>query len=123
MCSSDLDEAAGQMPQGVQPQLAPLTTAVGEVYRYVLEIPKDMSMSEARAIQDWVIRPSLRIVPNVADVVSFGGTIKEYQVRIDPYALKRYGISIDEVSTALTNNAANAGAQVVRATDGVHDLA
>lgn len=96
------------LPPGVQPTLAPLSTAVGEIYRYVLEVPHDMPISEARAIQDWVIRPSLRMVPYVADVVSFGGTIKEYQVRIDPYALKRYGMAIDEVSTALKNNAANA---------------
>ena len=105
------------LPVGVQPQLAPLTTAVGEVYRYVLEIPKDMTLSEARAIQDWVIRPSLRIVPNVADVVSFGGTIKEYQVKIDPYALKRYGVSIDQVAQALANNSANVGGGFVRRGD------
>ena len=105
------------LPPGIQPQLAPLTTAVGEVYRYVLEIPKTMALSEARAIQDWLIRPSLRIVPNVADVVSFGGTIKEYQVKIDPYALKRFGISIDQVSQALANNSANVGGGFVRRGD------
>ena len=105
------------LPPGLQPQLAPLTTAVGEVYRYVLEIPKEMTLSEARAIQDWVVRPSLRIVPNVADVVSFGGTIKEYQVKIDPYALKRYGIAIDQVSDALKNNSANVGGGFVRRGD------
>jgi len=105
------------LPLGVQPTLAPLTTAVGEIYRYVLEAPKDMPITEVRAIQDWVIRPNLRIVPNVADVVSFGGTIKEYQVRIDPYALKRYGVSIDQLSTALMNNSANVGGGFVRRGD------
>ena len=105
------------LPLGVQPTLAPLSTAVGEIYRYVVEVPKDMPISEVRAIQDWVIRPGLRIVPYVADVVSFGGTVKEYQVRIDPYALKRYGVAIDEVSTALKNNAANAGGGFVRRGD------
>ncbi len=105
------------LPPGVQPQLAPLTTAVGEVYRYVLEIPSGMSLSEARAIQDWVIRPSLRIVPGVADVISFGGTIREYQVRIDPYSLKRYGLSIDQVATALANNSANVGGGFIRRGD------
>ncbi len=105
------------LPPGLQPQLAPLTTAVGEVFRYVLEIPKDMSLSEARAIQDWVIRPNLRIVPNVADVVSFGGTIKEYQVKVDPYALKRYGLSIEQVSATLAANSANVGGGFVRRGD------
>jgi len=59
------------LPPGVQPTLAPLTTAVGEIYRYVLEAPKDMPITELRAIQDWVIRPNLRIVPKVADVCEY----------------------------------------------------
>lgn len=105
------------LPPGIQPSLAPLTTAVGEVFRYVVEAPASMSPSDIRAIQDWTIRPGLRIVPGVADVVSFGGTIKEYQVRIDPYSLKRYGISIDQVSTALANNSANIGGGFVRRGD------
>ena len=105
------------LPVGLQPALAPLSTAVGEVYRYVVEAPADMSPSDIRAIQDWTIRPNLRIVSGVADVVSFGGTIKEYQVRIDPYALKRYGITIDQVSMALANNSANVGGGFVRRGD------
>lgn len=105
------------LPAGIQPSLAPLTTAVGEVYRYVVEAPAEMSPSDIRAIQDWTIRPNLRIVSGVADVVSFGGTIKEYQVRIDPYALKRYGMSIDQVSKALANNSANIGGGFVRRGD------
>src|SRR5476649_16206 len=68
------------LPPGVQPSLAPLSTAVGEIYRYVLDAPKDMPIYEVRAIQDWVVKPALRIVPGVADVVSFGGAIKEYQL-------------------------------------------
>lgn len=97
------------LPAGIQPGLAPLTTAVGEVYRYIIETPPDMPENEIRSLQDWVIRPNLRIVPGVAEVVSMGGTVKEYQVQVDPYALKRYGVSIDQVSQALTNNSANVG--------------
>ena len=97
------------LPPGVQPQLAPLSTAVGEIYRYVIEAPPAMPLSEIRAVQDWVIRPSLRIVPGIADVVSFGGAIKEYQVRVNPYSLKRFGITLDQVSTALSANSANVG--------------
>jgi cobalt-zinc-cadmium resistance protein CzcA len=105
------------LPNGIQPSLAPLTTAVGEIFRYVVEAPPGMSQNEVRSLQDWVIRPGLRIVPGVADVVSFGGTVKEYQVRVDPFALKRYGITIDQVATALTNNSANSGGGVVRRGD------
>jgi heavy metal efflux system protein len=105
------------LPNGIQPSLAPLTTAVGEIYRYVVEAPKGMSQNEIRALQDWVIRPGLRIVPGVADVVSFGGTVKEYQVQVDPYALKRYGLSIDQVNQALVNNSANVGGGFVKRGD------
>ena len=95
------------LPSGVQPQLAPLTTAVGEIYRYVLETPPGMEQFEARAIQDWLIRPAIRMTPGVVDVVSYGGTIKEYQVKLDPYELKRYAVTIDQVRQALTVNSAN----------------
>lgn len=105
------------LPPGIQPGLAPLTTAVGEIYRYIVEYPAGMDANEVRAIQDWVIRPNLRIVSGVADVVSFGGTVKEYQAQIDPYALKRFGITIDQVSQALTNNSANVGGGLVKRGD------
>ena len=105
------------LPNGIQPGLAPLSTAVGEIYRYIVESPPGMDANEVRALQDWTIRPNLRIVPGVADVVSFGGTVKEYQVQIDPNALKRYGISIDQVSLALTNNSANVGGGLVKRGD------
>ncbi|MDQ2987913.1 MAG: efflux RND transporter permease subunit, partial [Pseudomonadota bacterium] len=105
------------LPPGIQPTLAPLTTAVGEIYRYIVEAPSAMQESEVRALQDWVIRPGLRNVSGVADVVSFGGTVKEYQVRIDPQALKRYGLTMDQVSAALTANSANVGGGVLRRGD------
>jgi cobalt-zinc-cadmium resistance protein CzcA len=105
------------LPPGVQPQLAPLATAVGEVYRYVLEAPADMPRSDVRAIQDWIIRPALRIVPGMADVVSFGGTIREYQARVNPYSLKRYGVTLQQVSDALASNSANVGGGLMRRGD------
>jgi len=97
------------LPPGTNSSLGPLATAVGEIYRYVLEVPKGMPEYEARAIQDWVIQPRLRMVQGVADVVSFGGSVKEYQVRVDPYKLKRYNVTLDQVSQALTNNSGNFG--------------
>ncbi|HEV7814798.1 MAG TPA: CusA/CzcA family heavy metal efflux RND transporter, partial [Janthinobacterium sp.] len=105
------------LPPGLQPGLAPLTTAVGEVFRYIVEAPAGMDPNEVRALQDWVIRPQLRMVGGVADVVSFGGTVKEYQVQVDPDALKRYGVTIDQVSAALSNNSANVGGGLVRRGD------
>lgn len=97
------------LPTGLQPTLAPLTTAVGEVYRYLVEAPKDMPQREVRAIQDWKIIPQLRMVPGVADITSFGGTVKEYQIKLDPYRLKKFGISIDKVNQAVGSNSSNVG--------------
>ncbi len=105
------------LPPGAQPGLAPLTTAVGEIYRYVFEAPADMPLHEVRALQDWVVRPALRRVTGVADVVSFGGAVKEYQVRIDPARLRKFAVSIDQVSQALASNNANAGGGIMRRGD------
>ena len=105
------------LPAGIQPSLAPLSTAVGEIYRYILQAPKEMPLYEVRAIQDWVVKPALRIVPGVADCISFGGAIKEYQARVDPYALKRFGVTLDQVAQALANNSANVGGGLLRRGD------
>lgn len=105
------------LPANVQPTLAPLSTAVGEIYRYVLDAPADMPRYEVRAIQDWAIRPRLKIVPGVAEVVSFGGTVKEYQVRVSPYALRRYGLTLDQVSQGLAANSANTSGGLLRRGD------
>ena len=105
------------LPAGVQPQLAPLSTAVGEVYRYVLNAPADMPIYEVRAIQDWTVKPALRIVSGIADVISFGGSVKEYQVRVNPFALKRFGVTLDQVSKALASNSANVGGGLLRRGD------
>ena len=105
------------LPSGIQASIAPLSTAVGEIYRYVIDAPAGMSENAIRSLQDWLIRPELRMVPGVADVVSFGGTVKEYQVQVDPAALKRYGVTLDQVSLALTNNSSNVGGGAIRRGD------
>jgi cobalt-zinc-cadmium resistance protein CzcA len=105
------------LPPGVQPSLAPLSNAVGEVYRYVLQAPADMHPREVRALQDWVLRPALRQVQGVADVVSFGGTVKEYQARINPFLLRKFNVTIDQVAQALSANSGNTGGGVLRRGD------
>jgi cobalt-zinc-cadmium resistance protein CzcA len=97
------------LPSGLQPTLAPLTTAVGEIYRYLVEAPKDMPQREVRAIQDWKIIPQLRMVPGVADITSFGGAVKEYQIKLDPHLLKKFAVSIDQVNQAISQNSSNVG--------------
>jgi cobalt-zinc-cadmium resistance protein CzcA len=105
------------LPTGIQPQLAPLATAVGEIYRYVLTAPADMPPREVRALQDWVIRPALRRVAGVADVNSFGGAIKEFQVQANPAALARYGVTLEQLSQALTDGNQNASGGLMKRGD------
>ncbi|NDD17131.1 MAG: efflux RND transporter permease subunit, partial [Chitinophagia bacterium] len=93
-----------------KPVLAPLSTAVGEIYRYVIEPPPGMSIEKVRELQDWVVRPELRRIPGIADIVSWGGAIKEYQIRVDPTLLRKYNVSLDQVSVALGSANENAGA-------------
>jgi cobalt-zinc-cadmium resistance protein CzcA len=104
------------LPSGVQPQLAPLSTAVGEIYRYTLEAP-GLSDRDARTLQDWTVRPYLRMTPGVADVVSFGGAIKEYQIEVDPLALRKYQVTLDQLSQAVGNGNGSAGGGLLRRGD------
>ena len=105
------------LPPGIQASLAPLTTAVGEIYRYILEAPPGTPLETIREMQDWVVYPALRAIPGVADIASFGGAEKEYQVRIDPQLLRKYNITLDQVTAALTDGSANTGGGVLRRGD------
>lgn len=105
------------LPVGMQPGLAPLTTAVGEIFRYIIEAPDGTPLENIREVQDWVVRPALRSVAGVADVASFGGAVKEYQVRINPYLLRKFAVTLDQINQALTNGSANAGGGVIRRGD------
>jgi len=96
------------LPTAVQPVLGPLSTGVGEIYRYRIEAP-GVPLVEQRALQDWVIERRLRTVQGVADVVAFGGGVKQYQVQIDPNKLKDYKLTLQDVFQAIADNNANIG--------------
>src|SRR5436309_4021876 len=96
-----------ELPQGVQPELAPLTTPIGELYRYQLK-SATASPTELRTIQDWTVARYLKLIPGVADVVSRGGFIKQYQVSLDLPKMKSYNVSMQQVFTALGRGNANA---------------
>src|SRR3954462_2973916 len=105
------------LPAGLQPSLAPLSNAVGEIYRYVLIAPPEMPLTEVRALQDWTLKPALRRTPGVADIVSFGGLVKEYQVKVNPFLLRKYSITIDQIGQALASNSANSGGGLLKRGD------
>ena len=102
-----------KLPDSSDTELGPLSTGIGEIYRYVIE-SKTMPLIEQRAIEDWVIEPRIRTVQGVADVVAFGGGIKEYQVRVNPESLKSYNITLTQVYQAIADNNANIGGGYIK---------
>ncbi len=97
-----------QLPDGVTPTLAPLATPIGELFRYSLE-GGALDAQQRRELQDWTLLPRLLQVPGVADVVPFGGLVKQYQIEIDPLALEKYKISLAELAEAVSASNQNAG--------------
>ena len=96
------------LPPGVVPGLGALTGPAGEIYRYTLESPSK-NLMELSEIQRWIVIPSLKQVPGVADVNNFGGFTREFQLELDPAQLLRYNVGVNDVISALSNNSANAG--------------
>ena len=96
------------LPEGVTPTLGPLSTPIGEVYKYTLEGPAYDSR-QLREIEDWIIEPRLLQVPGVTDIAPFGGVIKQYQIEVDPLALTKYNLSIRDIAQAVDANNQNAG--------------
>jgi heavy metal efflux system protein len=104
-----LQGAREALPAGVEPELAPLSTGLGEIFQYTVE-GDSLDAMERRTIQDWLVAPQLRTVPGVTEVNSFGGFAKQYQVEVYGDRLVKYGLTLREVMEAIENNNANAGA-------------
>ena len=112
--SERLQQVQSTLPPGIgTPGLAPVTTGLGEIYQYVIR-PKPgfegrFTPVELRTIQDWIVRRQLLGVPGVADVSTFGGQLKQYEVSVRSERLKSYGLTIGDVFNALAANNQNAG--------------
>jgi cobalt-zinc-cadmium resistance protein CzcA len=109
-----LQQVQSQIPlQFGKPELAPVTTGLGEIYQYVVRAKKGYEgrygPMELRTIQDWIVRRQLLGTPGVADVASFGGYLKQYEIAINSSKLKSYNLTIDDVFTALEKNNQNTG--------------
>jgi len=116
--------ARDSLSEGVQPELAPVTTGLGEIYQYYLVRPGENYQDESpnqemlrltaeRTVQDWVIRPLLKGLPGVIDVNSMGGFVKQYNVIVDPVKLRKYELTVHDVYEAIENNNANAGGGIL----------
>jgi len=106
-----LNEA--ELPPGVAPELAPMTTAVGEILRYVVEAPPTYSPTQLRDLQDWVIKPALLQVPGIADVTTFGGPLKQFHILTSPERLRKYGLTIQKIIDAVNVNNQNTGGGIL----------
>lgn len=112
--SERLQKVQSQIPAGIgNPELGPITTGLGEIYQYVVRpapgYESRYSAMDLRTIQDWIVRRQLLGVKGVADVSSFGGNLKQYQIAVHPGRLAEHQLSISDVFTALENNNQNTG--------------
>jgi len=101
------------LPSGVTPTLGPLIGGISEFYRYVIQGPGYNTM-QLRELQDWVLTPRLLQVQGVADVATFGGLVRQYEIQVDPRQLDKYNFSVKQISNAVQNNNRNAGGSLLR---------
>lgn len=118
--SERLADVRSRLPEGIVPVMGPVSTALSEVYQYTLETPSDgtraltkQELVDRRVVQDWVARPLLRSIPGVAEINSTGGYVKQYQVLVDPFRMRYYGVTINDVYHALARNNANSSGGIL----------
>jgi cobalt-zinc-cadmium resistance protein CzcA len=114
LINEKLKEAQEKIPNGIgTPELAPVSTGLGEVYQYIIHPTKGneskYNAKDLRTMQDWIVARQLNGTPGIAEVNSFGGELKQYEVSINPNRLKAMGVSIPEIFTALEKNNQNTG--------------
>ena len=109
-------QANVNLPNGVQPQIQ-ASSLVGEILRYQVKGPPSASLTELRTLQDWVIQRRLLTVPGVVQVVTWGGTTKEYHVEADPKLLESHGVTLQQLITAIGNANLNVGGRAISVGD------
>ena len=106
--------AQAELPPGLEPSMGTDWSTTGQIYWYVLKSTNpQIDVMDLRSIQDWTVVKELKSVPDIVDVSTFGGTTREYQVRVDPNKLVSYGLNIGQVEQQLANNNVNAGGNFV----------
>src|SRR5882724_2099756 len=109
-----LNQVTGRLPPSAKPTLGPDGTGVGWIYEYALvDHSGQYDISQLLSLQDWFLRYELKSVPNVAEVASVGGLVKQYQVVLDPDRMRALGITIDKVKSALRDSNNETGGSVL----------
>lgn len=117
-----LIEVKQRLPQGVEPVMMPIATALEEVYQYYLAGPAgaaadstadERRLMEMRTAQEWVIRPQIKGTPGVIEVNSLGGFVKQYQVVVDPIKMRKYSLALHDVFEAVSRNNLNTGGNIL----------
>lgn len=101
-----------ELPYGAQPGLDPLTSPIGEVYRYIIE-SNNHSLRELTDLQKFIIIPRIKQVSGIADVTNFGGITTQFQIELDPHKLEQYGLSLSEVTETISKNNVSAGGSML----------
>lgn len=107
-----LSLAKDRIPAGFEPTMGPITTGTGQIFLYEI-VGRGKSNQELRTIQDWIVKLQLRTVPGVADVLSFGGDVKQYEVIVDQQALVNYNIPLKNLFDTIQTNNQNTGANFI----------
>lgn len=102
-----------ELPPDVSPEIAPLTSAVGEILRYVIEAPPSFTPMQLRDLQDWVIVPKLLQTSGIADITTFGGPIKQFHILMAPTNLRKYNLKLQDVIEAIEKNNQNTGGNII----------
>ncbi|MEG1521440.1 MAG: CusA/CzcA family heavy metal efflux RND transporter [Bacteroidales bacterium] len=118
LINEQIQTVAGEIPSELgMPELMPITTGLGEIYQYILQVEPGYEdkydAMELRTIQDWIVKRQLSGIPGIVEINSFGGELKQYEVAVDPDALYSLNITIGEVFTALNSNNQNTGGSYI----------
>lgn len=108
-----LGTAIGSLPEGVTPTLGPDATGLGQIFYYVLQGPPEMNLAELRTLQDYVVRYELQSVPGVSEVASVGGYVRQYQIEVDPDALRFHDVPLEALIAAVKESNIDVGAKTV----------
>ena len=109
LVSQRIQGIVDELPPGVSaPQLGPISTALGEIYQYIVR-GEDLSLTELRTIQDWLIAPRLKTIPGVTEINSFGGFVKQYELIVKPAPLRALGLGLADIVHAVDRNNSVAG--------------